>query len=113
METYETKVKNLPVRISVKDILIAAKKDYQIYPGTEYFAEVEDRYIPAKKLVEEILSCKSPVYRPHHINTFHALKILRKMGIPVLRKKDILRKLAGSVSIGGDAVEEEKKLYSD
>ncbi|MEJ5338159.1 MAG: hypothetical protein WHS43_00700 [Aquificaceae bacterium] len=106
------RIRGKTVEISYEDIIRSAQKEYEIYKGTDYFALVEGRLVPAKRLVEDVLTSKGTGLTLQDITTKYAVDILRKFDIPVMRKSDVLRMLAGSLSIGGDAVEEEKKLYS-
>lgn len=115
------RIKGRKIQISYEDILKASRQDYSTYKGTDYFAKIEGREVPVKRLIEQVLKEKGTGLTLQDITTKYAVDILRKFDIPVYRKSENLygdrmerlKKLAGSISIGGDAVEEEKKLYSD
>ncbi len=115
------RIKGRKIQISYEGILKASRQDYSTYKGTDYFAKVEGKEVPAKRLIEQVLKEKGTGLTLQDITTKYAVDILRKLDIPVYRKSEHLhssrmerlKKLAGSISIGGNAVEEEKKLYSD
>lgn len=105
-------IRGKTVEISYDDIVNASREQYTSYRGTDYYAVVEGRVLPAKRLLEEVLRAKGTGLTLQDITTKHAVDIFRDFDIPVFRKMDLLKFLAGAISIGGDAVEEEKRLYS-
>lgn len=68
--------------------------------------------MPVKRLIGEVLRSKGYYLPLRDITNNYAIEILKSFRIPVYKKSELLKRLAGLVSIGGNSVEEEEKLYS-
>jgi len=83
---------------------------------TRYMVVVNGIRIPAKRLLFTILKSKGYPLTLQDISTKDAVHVFRKLGFEIVdmkeeRKKSLLE-LAGVISLGGNAVEDERKLYS-
>lgn len=83
---------------------------------TRYMVVVEGSRVPAKRLLYEVLKRKGVNLTLQDFSTKDAVHVLRKLGFEVVdreeEKKKSLLELAGAIAIGGNAVEDERKLYS-
>lgn len=84
--------------------------------GKTYCALINGKKIPVKNLLYEVLKEKGYDVTLLDFTTQDAVRILRKLGIEMVEEKQAgtaksLLKFAGSVSMGGDAVEDEGRLY--
>jgi len=82
---------------------------------TAYFALIEGKKVPVKRLLYEVLKEKGYDFTLQHFTTEDAVRILTKLGIKVMSAKDIgrkedLLKHAGKIEIGGNAIEDEGKI---
>jgi len=87
-------------------------------PRVKYYVEIEDQCLPVKDLVLAVLQVKEPNITRQDFTTEDAVRILKKFGFVVKEKRgsvpveEILRNFAGVLSIGGNALEDEAKLYT-
>ena len=83
---------------------------------TRYMVVIEGFRVPAKRLLYEVLKEKGVNLTLQDLSTKDAVHILRKLGFEIVDKKEEKKKslldLAGVIAIGGNAVEDEKSLYS-
>jgi len=120
----------MPVLLRGK-ILNISRKDFEEFLNcplkgdrkTKYYAIVSGRRFPAKRLLYEVLKKKGYTFTLQEFTTEDAVRILKSIGIEVrefpkekdlkpMKNKDELLKFAGILQIGGNAIEEEQKLYS-
>ena len=103
------------VYLSKKDIERAAQNGIT-GRGTAYFALIGGKRIPVKNLLQEALKDKGFYFSLLEFTTQDAVRILGKLGVEIVEYRMVgtaksLLKFAGVVSIGGDAVEDERRLY--
>ncbi len=84
---------------------------------TKYVALLNGKRIPVKRALYEVLKAKGYDLTLQDFTTEDAVRILRKFNIPILTlenlgNKDFLLSFAGRLSIGGNALEDEKGLYT-
>ena len=84
--------------------------------GTAYFALIGGKRIPVKNLLQEALKDKGFYFSLLEFTTQDAVRILGKLGVEIVEYRMVgtaksLLKFAGVVSMGGDAVEDEGRLY--
>ena len=101
--------------LSKKDIEKVAKKRIP-GRGKTYYALVNGKRIPVKNLLYEVFKEKGYGVTLLDFTTQDAVRILRKLDVEILEEREIgtaksLLKLAGTLAMGGDAVEDEQRLY--
>lgn len=101
--------------ISKKEIEKAAMRNIA-GRGKSYYALVGGRKIPVKNLIYEVLQQKGYDITLLDFTTQDAVRILRKLGVEIIEKVKMgtannLLKFAGTISLGGDAVKDERDLY--
>jgi len=101
--------------ISKKEIEHAAMRNIA-GRGKSYYALVGARKIPVKNLIYEVLQQKGYNITLLDFTTQDAVRILRKLGVEIIEKVKMgtasnLLKFAGTISLGGDAVKDERELY--
>jgi uncharacterized protein (DUF433 family) len=101
--------------ISKKDIEKVALKKRIVGRGKNYYACINGKRIPVKNLLYEVLKEKGYDVTLLDFTTQDAVRILRKLGVEILEEREIgtakaLLKFAGTLSIGGDALEDERRL---
>ncbi|TDJ07610.1 MAG: hypothetical protein E2O67_02345 [Deltaproteobacteria bacterium] len=101
--------------ISKKEIEHAAMRNIA-GRGKSYYALVGERKIPVKNLIYEVLQEKGYDFTLLDFTTQDAVRILRKLGVEIVEKVKMgtannLLKFAGTISLGGDAVKDERDLY--
>ena len=101
--------------ISKKEIEHAAMRNIA-GRGKSYYALVGARKIPVKNLIYEVLQQKGYNITLLDFTTQDAVRILRKLGVEIIEKVKMgtasnLLKFAGTISLGGDAVKDERDLY--
>ena len=84
--------------------------------GAAYFALIGGKRIPVKNLLQEALKNKGFYFSLLEFTTQDAVRILRKLDVEILEDRNVgtaksLLKFAGVVSMGGNAVEDEGRLY--
>jgi hypothetical protein len=84
--------------------------------GKTYYALIGGKRIPVKNLLYEVLKEKGYAVILLDFTTQDAVRILRKLDVEIVEETEIgtakgLLKLAGTLAIGGDAVEDEKRMY--
>ena len=72
--------------------------------------------IPVKNLLQEALKDKGFYFSLLEFTTQDAVRILGKLGVEIIEDRrvgtaKVLLKFAGVVSMGGNAVEDERRLY--
>jgi len=106
------------VNISVSDVeKVAKERNIKEDKKTTYFALIKGKKVPVKRLLYEVLKEKGYDFTLQHFTTEDAVRILTKLGIKVKSFKDIgrkenLLKHAGKIEIGGNALEDEGKIYT-
>ncbi len=101
--------------LSKKDVEKVAQKRID-GRGRAYCALINGKRIPVKNLLYEVLREKGYDVTLLDFTTQDAVRILRKLGVEIVEEKKIgtaksLLKFAGALSMGGDAVEDERRLY--
>jgi hypothetical protein len=101
--------------LSKKDIEKVAKKRIP-GRGKTYYALIDGKRIPVKNLLYEVFKEKGYDVTLLDFTTQDALRILRKLDVEIVEERDIgtaksLLTLAGALALGGDAVEDEQRLY--
>jgi hypothetical protein len=103
------------VYLSKKDVERVAQNGIK-GRGTGYFALIGGKRIPVKNLLQESLKYKGLYFSLLEFTTQDAVRILGKLGVEIIEDKRVgtaktLLKFAGVVSMGGNAVEDERSLY--
>ena len=103
------------VYLSKKDVERAAQNGIT-GKGTAYFALIAGKRIPVKNLLQEALKDKGFYFSLLEFTTQDAVRILGKLGVEMIEDRRVgtaktLLKFAGVVSMGGNAVEDERGLY--
>ena len=101
--------------LSKKDVERVAKKRIP-GRGKTYYALIDGKRIPVKNLLYEVFKEKGYDVTLLDFTTQDAVRILRKLDVEIVEEREIgtaksLLKLAGSLAMGGDAVEDEQRLY--
>ena len=101
--------------LSKKDIEKVVKKRIR-GRGKTYYALIDGRRIPVKNLLYEVFKQKGYDVTLLDFTTQDAVRILRKPDVEIVEEREIgtaksLLKLAGSLTMGDDAVEDEQRLY--
>ncbi|MGH7800519.1 MAG: hypothetical protein ACREOW_07805 [Thermodesulfobacteriota bacterium] len=84
--------------------------------GTAYFALIGGKRIPVKNLLQEALKNKGFYFSLLEFTTQDAVRILGKLDVEIIEDRNVgtakvLLRFAGVVAMGGDAVEDEGRLY--
>ncbi|MGH7902161.1 MAG: hypothetical protein ACRENZ_10530 [Thermodesulfobacteriota bacterium] len=103
------------IHLSKKDLERVAQKGI-MGRGRAYFALIGGKRIPVKDLIHEALREKGSDVTLLDFTTQDAVRILRKLDVEIIEDRNVgtakvLLKFAGVVSMGGDAVEDEGRLY--
>jgi len=112
------------VEISREEIKRIAKlAELVIDYRAKYLVKINGNLFPAKRLLCQILKFKGVDLNLTNLSTQEALSVFKKLGFEVIERKG-KRKLvpvktgkslldfAGKVALGGNALEDERKLYS-
>lgn len=108
------KVRGFQVDLTKEEVERLAKKDMVGGKKTRYMVVVGEKTVPAKRLFYALLRSKGLPLTLQDITTKDAVYAFRRLGFTVIDKgnaNDILS-LAGSLSLGGNALEDERRLYS-
>jgi len=107
-------LKHRPVELTREDIVKAAPRAKG--RGKTYFAFVNHRKVPVKNLLYEALREKGHDFTLLDFTTADSIRILKKLGIEIRHEVEIglgesLLKFAGAIELGGNAVEDERRLH--
>jgi len=110
------KIRGIEVSLDREDVERLAKRGILVKADgkTRYEVIVKGRAFPAKRFFHELLKDKGVNLPLQSITTMDAVYALRRLGFEVIERgqgRNILE-LAGSLSIGGNAVEDKRRLYS-
>ncbi len=107
------KVRGHTLKIEKKEVEEVAKRIYKSDGKTRYMVVINNRQIPAKRLFYELVKIKGIPLTLQDITTKDAVYAFRRMGFEVIDRgeKGTLLELAGSLAMGGNAVEDERELY--
>jgi len=119
-------LKGKRVELSYEDLRKILEKEIIGDRKTKYYAVIEGKRVPVKRFLYEVLKSKGYEFTLQDFTTKDAVRILKHFGVRVEEagekekektheersKKTEILKFAGVLSIGGNAVEDEEKLYS-
>jgi hypothetical protein len=108
------RIRGIEVNVERQDVERIAREALKANGKTRYVVIVKGRAFPAKRLFHELLKSKGLSLTLQDITTKDAVYAFRRLGFEVVDKGEAgsLLELAGSLSIGGNAVEDERRLYS-
>lgn len=87
-------------------------------PRVKYYTRIEGMTLPVKDLVFAVLRKKGTGITRQDFTTEDAVRILRKLGFAVYEEnqhasgRELVARFAGILSIGGNALEDEQRLYT-
>jgi hypothetical protein len=115
MKTQRFVLRGKEAYLAKKDVEKAARKRID-GRGRTYYALINEKMIPVKNLLYEVLKERGYDVTFLDFTTQDAVRILRKLGVEIVEERNTgtaksLLKFAGAVSMGGDAVEDERRLY--
>jgi len=104
------------IRLTKKELIDVCKgRQVKIRKGKKYFAVINSKKIPVKDVLYQVLRKKGYNFSLLDFTTADAIRILKKLGIEVIYEEEMkgewLLKYAGVLSLGGNALEDEKELY--
>lgn len=109
-------IRGIEVSLDRGDVERVAKRGILVRADgkTRYDVIVRGRAFPAKRLFHELLKDKGITLTLQDITTKDAVYALRRLGFEVIERGQggNILELAGSLSIGGNAVEDKRRLYS-
>ena len=113
-------------RLRGKEISISPEEACALVEATEespgkgknpkYFVVVGKRKVPVKSALESIVKAKGIDLTVLDFTTQDAVRILRKLGFPIVKgkcRREALRGYIGALSMEGDAVKDKGKAYND
>jgi len=115
---FNFKMRGNQVKINPAILSSITKKDLEkgIQAGNKgreeaYFVEFKGQLVPLKRFFYVLLKKCGYNYTLLDFTTQDALRVIRKLGVPLKCKKKSIWDLAGSLSIGGNALEDKRKIY--
>ncbi len=108
------KIRGININIERHDVERIAEKGVKANGKTRYVVIVRGKAVPAKRLFYELLKSKDIPLTLQDITTKDAVYAFRRLGYEVIDRGEAgsILELAGSLSMGGNAVEDERRLYS-
>ena len=114
------------IELKYEDFKGVSEKKIKSDRKTKYYAIVEGKKFPVKRLLYEVLKAKGYDFTLQDFTTEDAIRILKRLGIEIREieeldkqvskekrgNKEKILKYVGVIEIGGNAVEDEQKLYS-
>ncbi|HDD44134.1 MAG TPA: hypothetical protein ENG63_04650 [Candidatus Desulfofervidus auxilii] len=105
------------IKLTKKDLInIFKEKQIKAGRGKKYFVIINSKKIPVKDALYHVLRKKQYDFSLLDFTTADAIRIFKKLGLKVIHEQEMkgerLLKYAGILSIGGNALEDEKKLYT-
>ena len=114
------------IELKYEDFKRVSEKKIKSDRKTKYYAIVEGKKFPVKRLLYEVLKAKGYDFTLQDFTTEDAVRILKRLGIEIREieeldkqvskekrgNKEKILKYVGVIEIGGNAVEDEQKLYS-
>lgn len=114
------------IELGYEDIKRVSKRRIRGDRKTKYYAIVEGKKYPVKRLLYEVLKEKGYDFTLQDFTTEDAIRILKRLGVEIKEAKNLeeqvsekekgnkakILRYAGVFEMGGNAVEDEQKLYS-
>ncbi len=111
-------LRGVELEVTKEEVEKVAKDSHIKAEGkTRYMVVVGGMRIPAKRLLFEILKRKGIDLTLQDFTTKDAVYLFRRLGFEVVDKEEEEKKslldFAGAIALGGNAVEDKRKIYSD